>query len=94
MMFKDRKLGFWLALAAAVIALLGGVAYLIIYSAGRDAVTGEYDRVFDRFTVLENADPAASRGLGLSFVREVVKQSNGRASAYVRNGVFTLIITF
>lgn len=55
---------------------------------------GEYDRVFDRFTVLENADPAASRGLGLSFVREVVKQSNGRASAYVRNGVFTLKITF
>ena len=51
MMFKDRKLGFWLALAAAVIALLGGVAYLIIYSAGRDAVTGEYDRVFNTLTL-------------------------------------------
>lgn len=51
MMFKDRKLGFWLALAAAVIALLGGVAYLIIYSVGRDAVTGEYDRVFNTLTL-------------------------------------------
>lgn len=55
---------------------------------------GEYNGAFDRFTVLENADPATSRGLGLSFVREVVKQSNGRAAAYVRNGVFTLKITF
>ena len=29
-MFKDRKPGFWLAFAAAAIALLGGIAYLII----------------------------------------------------------------
>ena len=50
-MFKDRKSGFWLAFAAAAIALLGGIAYLIIYSLGRDAVTGEYDRVFNTLTL-------------------------------------------
>ena len=50
-MFKDRKPGFWLAFAAAAIALLGGIAYLIIYSLGRDAVTGEYDRVYNTLTL-------------------------------------------
>ena len=50
-MFKNRKIGFWLAFAAAVIALVGGLAYLIVYSAGKDAVTGEYDRVFNTLTL-------------------------------------------
>ena len=50
-MFKNRKIGCWLAFAAAVIALVGGLAYLIVYSAGKDAVTGEYDRVFNTLTL-------------------------------------------
>ena len=33
-MFKNRKIGFWLAFTAAAIALVGGLAYLIVYSAG------------------------------------------------------------
>ena len=50
-MFKNRKPGFWLALCAAAIAIIGGIAYLVIYSAGRDTVTGEYDRVFNTLTL-------------------------------------------
>ena len=50
-MFKNRKFGFWLALFAAAVALVGGIAYLIVYSAGKDAVTGEYDRVFNTLTL-------------------------------------------
>ena len=40
-----------IGITAAVLAILGGIAYLIIYSLGRDAVTGEYDRVFNTLTL-------------------------------------------
>ena len=43
---KDRKLGFYLTLCAACIALIGSVAYLAIYASTADPVTGEWDRVF------------------------------------------------
>lgn len=45
-MFENRKLGFWLTLAAACIAFVGAVAYLIAYALTADPVTGEWDRVF------------------------------------------------
>lgn len=53
---------------------------------------GPADQVFDHFTVLENAKEG-SAGLGLSYVKEMVKALNGRASARVADGVFTLRIT-
>lgn len=43
---ENRKLGFWLTVAAACVALIGAVAYLIAYSLTADPVTGEWDRVF------------------------------------------------
>ncbi|MBR0354064.1 MAG: hypothetical protein IJK35_01700 [Oscillospiraceae bacterium] len=45
-LLKDRKPGFWLAAAAAVIAIVGAAAYLIVYAGTADPTTGEWDRVF------------------------------------------------
>ena len=56
-----------------------------------DLPDGDADRVFDRFTTLENAPEGA--GLGLALVKDVVKANNGRASAFVSDGTFTLRIT-
>lgn len=53
---------------------------------------GDANRVFDRFTVLDNAKKD-SAGLGLSYVKEIIKAHNGRAEASVTGGVFTLRIT-
>ena len=52
---------------------------------------GSYDNVFDRFTTLDNA-PDDAAGLGLAAVKEIVKSHDGRASARVANGVFTVRI--
>ena len=52
---------------------------------------GSYDNVFDRFTTLDNA-PEDATGLGLAAVKEIVKAHDGRASARVANGVFTVRI--
>ena len=52
---------------------------------------GSVDRVFDRFTTLENA-AADSVGLGLSAVKDTVRQHNGRATAKVADGIFILTI--
>lgn len=57
-----------------------------------DLQDGSADRVFDRFTRLENADGVEGNGLGLSFVKDVVKAQNGRLTAKVVNGEFTLRI--
>ena len=57
-----------------------------------DLPDGPVNQVFDRFTLLENAEEGCA-GLGLSYVKETVKAHNGRASAAVENGVFTLRIT-
>lgn len=57
-----------------------------------DLRDGEYDQVFDRFTTLENAVEGAV-GLGLSTVKEIVKKHDGRATAWVKGGVFTVRIT-
>ena len=45
-LLKDRKLGFWISAAAAVVALVGAIAYLIAYAGTADPTTGEWDRVF------------------------------------------------
>ena len=54
---------------------------------------GLANQVFDRFTVLENADKENSVGLGLAYVKEIVKAHNGRISAEVADGIFILRIT-
>lgn len=46
-LFENRKLGFWLACAAAAVAVVGTVAYLIIYMA---TATETVDRVFSWMT--------------------------------------------
>lgn len=45
-MLKNRKAGFYISLAALLVALLGAAAYLIVYYVMRDPVTGTWDRVF------------------------------------------------
>ncbi len=45
-LFANRKPGFWIALAAGLIGLVGAVAYLIVYAGTADPTTGEWDRVF------------------------------------------------
>ena len=54
---------------------------------------GSIDQIFDRFTVLDNAADDAI-GLGLSHVKDIVKQHNGRVSAKVSEGEFGLKIAF
>lgn len=46
-LFENRKLGFWLACAAAVVALIGTIVYLIIYMA---TAAETVDRVFSWMT--------------------------------------------
>ena len=59
-----------------------------------DLPDGPADQAFDRFTVLNNADgQKAGAGLGLAYVKEVVKAHHGRVTAAVSGGVFTLCIT-
>ena len=53
---------------------------------------GPADQVFDRFTKLENAKDGRP-GLGLSYVKEVVRALNGRVTASVSGGIFTVSIT-
>ena len=57
-----------------------------------DLPDGPADQAFDRFTTLQNAKEGGA-GLGLSYVKESVKAHNGRASASVKDGIFTLRIT-
>lgn len=46
---------------------------------------GSYDQIFDRFVTLSNAADG-STGLGLAYVREVVRECDGRVSAAVKDG--------
>ena len=57
-----------------------------------DLPDGPADQAFDRFTTLGNAK-GGDAGLGLSYVKQSVKAHNGRASAAVSGGIFTLRIT-
>ena len=53
---------------------------------------GQTDQVFDRFTVLSNAEGENSAGLGLSYVKDTVSAHNGRCRAKVNDGSFILQI--
>ncbi len=65
---------------------------VILASNDTNLPDGTVDQVFDRFTRLDNAKDIPGAGLGLSHVKEIVKAHNGRASAKVEYGVFTLRI--
>ena len=67
-------------------------AVLILAQNDTDLPDGPADQAFDRFTTLENVKEG-SAGLGLSYVKETVRAHNGRASASVSGGIFTLRIT-
>ncbi len=54
--------------------------------------SGSIDQIFDRFTVLGNAENTEEIGLGLSYVKDIVKSHNGRVSAKVSDGMFILKI--
>ncbi len=53
---------------------------------------GSYDQIFDRFTVLENAAGTDGAGLGLSYVKDIVRSNDGRISAGVKDGIMTITI--
>lgn len=55
-----------------------------------DLPSGSVNQVFDRFTKLSNAGENDRPGLGLSYVKQIVRSLNGRESAEVKDGVFTL----
>ena len=54
---------------------------------------GQCDEVFDRFTRLANAAGAPGHGLGLAHAKDIARAHNGRVSAAVENGVFTVQIS-
>jgi len=54
---------------------------------------GPVNQAFDRFTTLENAGEG-DVGLGLAYVKEIVKAQNGRVTADVHDGFFAIRITF
>jgi len=54
---------------------------------------GPADQVFDRFTVLENGKKEEGAGLGLAYVKDIVKAHKGRVSAMVSGGIFILRVT-
>jgi len=56
-----------------------------------DLPDGSVDQVFDRFTTLANASEE-DLGMGLAYVKDIVKAHKGRVTAAVANGTFTLRI--
>ncbi len=54
---------------------------------------GEFNMIFDRFTRLKNADGKDGNGLGLAYVKDIVKEQNGRVSANSSNGIVTITVT-
>ena len=56
-----------------------------------DLPDGPADQIFDRFTTLDNAAKEDS-GMGLAYVKDIVKAHKGRAAASVAEGIFTLRI--
>ncbi len=69
---------------------LTGDRTLIESTNDADLPDGSCDRVFDRFTRLENSSGVDGVGLGLSGVKDFARGMNGRVSASVEGGVFKL----
>lgn len=61
----------------------------LVASNGTELPNGSVDQVFDRFTVLANAEKG-SVGLGLAYVKAITVRHNGRVSAAVEDGSFVL----
>lgn len=57
-----------------------------------DLAVENIEQVFDRFTKLGNAKDEVGNGLGLSYVKDIVRAHNGRVSAFLENGEFHLRI--
>lgn len=68
----------------------------VVLTASNDTALpdGSADQAFDRFTRLQNANGVSGAGLGLAYVKDVVKSLNGRVSANVSDGIFTMCIRF
>jgi len=71
----------------------GGRIQLIASNDADISEISEAQEVFDRFTRLKNAENIPGNGLGLSYVKDVVKSRNGRLSAEIKDGRFTVIIS-
>ncbi len=69
-----------------------GDRIIVMQTNDTDLPNGTVDQIFDRFTTLDNAKGKGTAGLGLSYVKDIVKAHNGRVSAKVNNNVFTLEI--
>lgn len=67
---------------------------VLTFSNGTDLPDGAVQQAFDRFTRLPNAEGVPGAGLGLAFVKDVVRAMDGRVEAEVTGGVFTLRIRF
>lgn len=70
-----------------------GHVLLIAENTASISDVGYCDEVFDRFTRLENADGVDGVGLGLAYVKDIVKAHNGRAHARVDQGKFIVSIS-
>lgn len=66
----------------------------VSFSNGTDLPDRNAEEVYDRFVRLENAEGILGDGLGLSYVREIVRGHDGRCSAAVENGIFTAAVNF
>ncbi|MBQ7599540.1 MAG: HAMP domain-containing histidine kinase [Clostridia bacterium] len=66
----------------------------VIFSNDTSLEDGIYDNAFDRFTTLKNAAAAEGHndGLGLAYVRDIVRSHGGRCSARAEKGEFILTI--
>lgn len=66
---------------------------LLIQTNDTDLPTENIEQIFDRFTVLSNAENTAAIGLGLAYAKDIVTAHNGRITARVSDGVFTLEVS-
>jgi len=66
----------------------------VSFSNGTELPDQNAEGVFDRFVRLDNAKDLPGDGLGLSYVREIVRNHDGRCSARIEGGVFTATVNF